>query len=106
MKSKIQQRFRDHLMAKGKLPKADADVPMMAHGGMIDDEFDGDWNQHDKDTSGEDEEFDTANGFAFGGEIKAPEHGDEGSPEMSDKEVQQHLAKALMRRKQLSGISR
>lgn len=38
---------------------------------------------------------------AFGGEIEAPEHGDEGHPEMPMEEVQKHLAMALKRRKQL-----
>lgn len=110
MKSKIQQRFREHLMEKGKLPKMEDESKMFSSGGMVDDDDMGvsddmEWNEHDDDSSGEPSEFNTANGFAFGGEIVAPEHGSE-DDQISDTEVSHYLAKALMRRKQLPGVSR
>jgi hypothetical protein len=102
----VKKRFMEHLESKGCIPKG------YAMGGMVrhdDDEWeDGDWNDHE-DTSGEPfSEGDNymAEGYAFGGRIVPPEHGDQGKPEMSEAEVRSHLAKSLMRRKQLPGTRR
>jgi hypothetical protein len=108
----IKKRFLQHLEAKGAIPKGYAcGGKAYAMGGMVhdNDEWqDSDWNDHE-DTSGEPMTYGEKymeEGYAFGGKIKAPEHGDEGHPEMSEEEVKKHLAQSLMRRKQNPGIRR
>lgn len=129
------RRFLEHMKEKGALPE-NFDCGGMtkgyAMGGEVEgDEWeDGDWNDHD-DSSGESKTYGSnyMKEYAFGGRINGGEHG-ETSPEslhghdygrpnfkgpkehdqmsdgVSDEEVKRHLAQSLMRRKQLSGISR
>lgn len=104
-------RYKEFQKLKGRMPKS-MEEPMYK-GGMVDEDDmgvseDEEWNEHDDDSSGEPPQFDTAygkhddysKGYAFGGEIKAPMHGDEGHPEMPEEELHAALAQAIKRRKQ------
>lgn len=89
---KLQERFRQHLQAKGKIPMDKEEPKMMADGGRVDysqDEFhddsdewvDGDYNDHD------------THAYAFGGEVEADEVDQEDEPRMK-----KQFAMALARR--------
>lgn len=103
------KRYLEHLKAKGGLPES-YDCERMALGGRVADKDewkDDEWNDH-SDTSGEPMAYgdNYMEEYAFGGRIEAPEHGDQGKPEVSDEEVKHYLAQSLMRRKQLPGTRR